>query len=528
MFVATSLNYYKRKDVQEALLRHAEHKEIGVMFGLQKFGKRPDALHYEQDVLALAKKKVSSFHCSEELWMNPLAIRTGMARDELDDLRIGWDLILDIDCKDWSFAKITTALLVKALQDHGIKTIGVKFSGNKGFHIIVPYETFPQNIPYADEKGEVKEREVKDLFPEGPRRIALYLLSYITNNYVDQDSKEVVFAKQYKVSLSRLEEIAQANGQSLFPTVNYKQVRMEYHCDSCGHTQQAKEEDAEYTTCSSCNFPVEKRFIREQEKLHTESIFNWLSVVELDTVLISSRHLYRMAYSLHEKSELASVPVALDKIVSFSKQDAKPDVVDTSLSFVDRSKAIQGEANQLFITAFDQTFVPPRKKREIKKLELPTEAVEEKYFPPVIQQILAGIDDGKKRALFILINFLGSCGWGYEQVEQRVYEWNENNPEPLREQYLKGQLSSYKKRQEPLLPPSPTNRDYYVFITEAQRKEYGVRNPVKEAIANKEKALELEKKKEAAQKKAAKKKASKKKAENKAKKKKEEQKDNLS
>ena len=487
MFIATSLSYYKRPEIQAALLRHAEDKEIGVMFGLEKFGKRPDALRYEQDVMELAKKKVSSFHCSEELWTNPLAIRTGMARPELDELRKGWDLILDIDCKDWEFAKITTHLFIRALQDHGIHTIGLKFSGNKGFHIIVPFETFPQTVPF---EGEI--RDVKDLFPEGPRRIALYLLSFITTHYVQITNEEVIFTNEHKIAISKLERLAENSGQSLFPTVSYDSTEVVYSCNHCGH-KVYKKEGPEFIHCEQCNSPVEKSFGRSKSNTEKEQIFNWYAVIELDTVLISSRHLYRMPYALHEKSGLASVPIAIENLFTFEKEKAKPELVDGLLDFVDRSNTKVGEALQLLRESFDNTFVPQKEQRITKKLELPKEAIEEKFFPPVIQKILAGLEDGKKRALFILVNFLGSCGWSYEQIEQRVYEWNQSNPEPLREQYLKGQLVAYKKRKEPLLPPSPANRDYYVFITETERQKYGLANPVLVAKRNKERAIKEEK-----------------------------------
>ena len=42
-----------------------------------------------------------------------------------------------------------------------------------------------------------------------------------------------------------------------------------------------------------------------------------------------------------------------------------------------------------------------------------------------------------------------------------VYEWNERNPEPLKEQYLKGQLSQLRRDKQILPPPSCANQDYY-------------------------------------------------------------------
>ncbi|HSU72249.1 MAG TPA: hypothetical protein VLJ21_00180, partial [Candidatus Binatia bacterium] len=128
--LSTALLYYKRPEVQQALVDAAVDKEIAVSYGGEGYGKRPDTLQYPKDVIEFAKKGVTSFHCSEELWMNPLQITTGAKRNELDALRKGWDLILDIDCPELTYSKIAGNLLVQALHYHDIKSVFVKFSGN--------------------------------------------------------------------------------------------------------------------------------------------------------------------------------------------------------------------------------------------------------------------------------------------------------------------------------------------------------------------------------------------------------------
>ena len=111
------LKHYKRKEIQEEIVNGAKDKEIAVKFGDKGFGKRPDVLLFPNDVLELAKKDATSFHASEELWLNPLNLKPEMRRKELDDLRKGWDLILDIDCKILDYSKIAADLLVKALKN---------------------------------------------------------------------------------------------------------------------------------------------------------------------------------------------------------------------------------------------------------------------------------------------------------------------------------------------------------------------------------------------------------------------------
>src|SRR3990167_1172311 len=92
-----SLSYYKREDIQKALVEEAKDLEIGIRFN-ESFGKRPDVLLHNADVFELAKQGATSFHSSEERWRNPLQLDPSLKRHELDRLRIGWDLVLDIDC----------------------------------------------------------------------------------------------------------------------------------------------------------------------------------------------------------------------------------------------------------------------------------------------------------------------------------------------------------------------------------------------------------------------------------------------
>ena len=86
MLLSKTLMFYKRREVQKHLIEQAKNKEVAIRFG-DYFGKRPDILMYENDVLELAKKKATSFHCSEELWKNPLSLRTEIKKQEMDDLR---------------------------------------------------------------------------------------------------------------------------------------------------------------------------------------------------------------------------------------------------------------------------------------------------------------------------------------------------------------------------------------------------------------------------------------------------------
>ncbi len=481
MFISVSLNHYKRAEVRDWIASQAKNKEVSVMYGPDSFGKRPDTIEYPNDVLDFAKHKVSSFHCSEELWSHPLAIKTGMKRSELDDLRIGWDLILDIDCPDWGFSRIIAHLFVRAIRENGVESVTAKFSGNKGFHIAVPFEAFPEQISF---EGDL--HQTKDLFPEGPRKIASYLLSYITKNFADITSHKVVFDKDYEFSISRLQDIASSTSQSLFAfqcqecsavTDKKPETSIVYQCSACGHISHPAG-NPEFIRCESCNAPVSASNQYAScshcgSAKHPQKILNLLSVVEVDTILIASRHLYRMPYSLHEKSRLVSVPVNPDHITTFEKCMARPDVISFDIPFLDRENVASGEAHHLLSEALGKELLDMghihadlyESSKPIKKsFDVPSDAIEQEFFPPCINKILSGLEDGRKRALFILINFLRTCGWNYEQIESLVYEWNERNPEPLREQYIKSQLSPLKKGKKIVPPPNCDNKDYYIGI----------------------------------------------------------------
>jgi len=423
------LQFYSRKDIQKEILKAAKDREVAFKFGEKGFGKRPDILQFEGDILELAKQGVTSFHISEERWSNPLSLDTGMRRKDLDELRDGWDLVLDID-GPFELSKIAAKLLIDALKFHDIGKFSVKFSGNKGFHIIIPFESFPE---------KVRNENTKDLFPEGPRKIAEYLKSFMYNH---------------------------------------------------------KEK----------NFLLREKIVEKYPKEY-ESLDDPFSIVDIDTVLISSRHMFRAPYSLHEKSGLVSIPIDPDKIDEFHKDDAKPENVKVESQFLDPENV--SDASRLILQAFDKAgraIADKEKKESFERLkkglsdsldnyagsfnkkgfEIPAQPVKADFFPPCIIKIMAGIkEDGRKRALFILINFLKSCGWSIDDIKKFVCEeWNKNNYELLREGYILSQLSWHKRQSKNILPPNCENKSYYKDLRLCNNDGLcsKVRNPVNYAL----------------------------------------------
>jgi len=463
--ISTSLKLYKRADIQNAIIENAKDKEIAIKFGDKGFGKRPDILKYPKDILELAKQGATSFHASEELWRNPLQLDPMMKKADIEKLRLGWDLVLDIDCPIWKLAKITTWLIIKALKDHNITSISLKFSGNKGFHIGIPFEAFPEKI---------NNQETKNLFPEAPRNIASYLLDYINSNYIKVEKDErIIFGKKYAISFQKLMEATQKSIDEL--TIKHcsncnriikgeKQKTTEFVCKKCGSTITSNDP---FMKCPKCKILMEKfehnKALCKCGSNNYYRKFNPSSIIEVDTILISSRHLYRMPYSLNEKSGLLSLPINPEKVLSFEKQMANPkNIKIPNFKFLDKEN-VKEEAASLLEKAFAFSLEKQKEyEKPEKKFEALTEALPEKFFPPCIKNILKGLEDGRKRSLFILTNFLTSVGWDYERIEELFKKWNEKNQEPLREVLIKGQIRYHKQKKKKILPPNCQNKMYYI------------------------------------------------------------------
>lgn len=400
--ISVSLSHYKRTDIRDEMIASSNDREVAAKFN-ENFSKRPDILRHSSDILELAKQGATSFHASEELWRNALQLDVLMRRHELDNLRIGWDLVLDIDCGFFDYSKIAADMVVKALKFHGIKSISCKFSGNKGFHIGVPFEAFPEKI---------RNEETRKLFPEAPKKIALYI-----REMIKQPLGEAILKFENNDFNTIIEKTDKKSGDIIY----YKDA---------------------------------------VRNLNAEPFLN------IDTVLISSRHLFRMPYSLHEKSGLASTPLNPDKVLLFKKEFAVPKNARISEHrFLDREHVERDEAKQLLIQSMDFSA-----KQEVsnskseKEFLAPENALPEELFPPCIKLILNGLEDGKKRALFIMINYFISIGWDYGAIEKKLKEWNPRNKEQLREVYLLGQLRYHKQMQKKILPPNCDNETYMAGI----------------------------------------------------------------
>lgn len=416
--LSSLLKHYKRRDVQEALVEHADGREIAFKYGDSGYGKRPDVLQNPNDVIEVVKQGVTSFHASEERWRNPLLLSTDMRKQDLENLRVGWDLLLDIDCPVLDYSKIAADLLIKAIKSKGVDSLSVKFSGNHGFHIAVPFEAFPQNINVG------VSVPTKSYFPDGVRVIASYLGEIMRKRLAEQLLK-----------FEDIDEMLKKTGKTYADIVK-------------------------------------------------NSEFDPYQILKIDTVLISSRHLYRMPYSFNEKSGLVSIPVDPAKVLMFDKEEAVPEKVVVERAFLPRV-ARPNEAKNLFDDAIhwskqlletkdlkEKFDYKERATRMVNKnvLEV-TQAIPEEYWPPCMKLIGLGLKDGKKRALFAMTNFLVTIGWDYDKIEDYLRKWNERNDPPLREQVIVGHLRYHKQIQKKAPPYNCPHAGNSFF------KDLGVCNP---------------------------------------------------
>jgi DNA-directed RNA polymerase subunit RPC12/RpoP len=469
----TCLRYYQRKEIQEELVFNAKSRELGVRYANGEFGKRPDILNNNADVLEFAKQGVSSFHISEEIWRNPLALSPSLSKKELDPMRQGWDLIIDIDCPDWDLSRRIADVIIKVLYDHNVSSVSCKFSGNKGFHIGVPFEAFPENV---------QGKNISLLFPEGVKRILDYISHYAEKHY----SSQILAGADLKKALTSLgliesdvifEKCAKCNTK-----IKPQQEKHEYFCTKCG-VRTEKQEYLDYISCPKCKSVVKISSSASSNKKCPScksTVFlkeiSLRQIMGLDQILISPRHLYRMAYSLHEKSGLVSLPLDPKDVLHFDKQQALPEKVSIKHRFLDPAKLKRGEASDLILKALDfKPEISSLDKDNIEKRFRPTsqqnniEQVQQKLplelFPPCITNILKGMKDGKKRALFVLTNFLSSVGWNNSEIEQLIYDWNKKNEEALRETLIKTHLNyrkTHQKDSKSFLPPNCSNKIYYL------------------------------------------------------------------
>ncbi len=354
-------------------------------------------------------------------------------------------------------------------------------SGSKGFHILVPWKAFPKKI-YG--------QETKNMFPEWPRIICSYLSSIVKPKLeAEIFSKEMVKKIAEKTGQQEKEMMIKECSRCNNPADRRFLIR--WYCPYCKNEIQNIEGSfkrkprcpdcrkellelsrKEIFVCRHCKINSQKNpeFFRQKERLRTEQF------IDADLVLVSPRHLFRMPYSLHEKTSLSSIVIDKDKIKDFQIQDAialkaKPK------PFMPNS--VENEAKNLLLQALDWKENQEKNSKKIVRgnekleIEFKIETTKDKkfkeiiitnltddLFPPCIKKLLQGQkQDGRKRALFLLLSFFRALKLDEQKIKAYLEEWNAKNYQPLPKAYITSQLNWYLKN--PVrLPPNCDKQNY--------------------------------------------------------------------
>jgi len=432
--------YYSREDVKNFIFEFSKNREVTGVFESGSFSQRPNFIQYPNDVSAMVETGIVEFHGSLEHWSNPMMLKS----DNYNDIRIGWDLVLDLDCKVTEHGKIAGEAFIWGLRQHGIKDVSIKFTGGTGFHIGVPWKSFPTEIDY---KPTVKR------YPDFARILAFFLKQFVKERF------EKNLLKKFSP-----EELSIQVGKPL-------------------------------------------------GKIFTEDGIDPYQVVDVDPILISPRHFFRLPYSLNRNTLLVSKPIKSANLHSFKKEDTMPEKVRVDEGFLESFN--EGEAGTLFMETSDwwvklnaikkddiiqEQIEKMRKKgytwiirEDIEKFNKMGPQISNKeddifitknHFPPCIKNILEGLADGRKRSMFILFNFLRSSKWNWDDIEKVMIEWNAKNKPPLRENYIRSQVRWHKTTNKQVLPPNCKNDGWYkdIGVCSPNEKCTKVKNPVNYAI----------------------------------------------
>jgi hypothetical protein len=173
------LKHYLNPVVQKEMLSVAKDREVVGSIEDGSYLKRPDILSYPKDLEERVKTGAVAFHCSVERWSQPMQLSTALKPEELDNLRKGFDFIIDIDSKfKLEHAAIAAKVIYNFLKDAGV-TPTIKFSGSRGFHIAISSDAFPEKVDF---------KETRKRYPEIPQAIA----SYIGEKVKDQILEELI------------------------------------------------------------------------------------------------------------------------------------------------------------------------------------------------------------------------------------------------------------------------------------------------------------------------------------------------
>jgi endogenous inhibitor of DNA gyrase (YacG/DUF329 family) len=329
------------------------------------------------------------------------------------------------------------------------------------------------------------------MFPEWPRIICEYLKT-ISRDFLE---KEISETEEHK-KLSTMKGIKCNNCGNMVDAMK----EIQYYCPFCKISETSRLTAEKPRKCAQCGKEMIKKSVLEfypckkcmldsaKNPGNFSSSLDIFAILGLDLVLVSPRHLFRCPYSLHEKTGFSSVVLSEQELEKFQPKDADALKVKIRDYYPEPEK---NEAQNLLISALEWNGARTRQKESSKEkseskfegkknIEINVDKSSIKY-PPIIKKMLEGMDDGKKRALFVLLNFFRSLNFTQEEIKSKIEEWNKKNKKQLKEGYIQAQIE-WTFRQKKMLPPNYDKPFYKDIAFSPDDEDLRIKNPVSYAI----------------------------------------------
>ena len=341
--------WYERSDIQHALLLQLAAKEVWV--SAENYASpRPRVASSASELLSVIPRgKLCSIYASVESFRDPLLLPA----EKTNSLRTSWDFVLDIDSSEGiEEAKRCTKSIVGLLSDYGLQSVRVKFSGRRGFHIIVDGEAF--------DCFSTQEKFLR-AYPIVPLQVAKFIIAALR--------------------------------------------------------------------------PSDRKG------------------VEIDTSMYAPRHLIRIAYSLHHKTGLASLPIQCSRLDQFNPEEMKPSSdVDPDWDWLE-AKAKPMEASTLLeyvVKWLQRTGTHPSGMKILSRGIRPP--LGSARNPPCVQALLAEgfsnrLEGRRNRVLFATLS--GIRRLNFAVTPEEIEQLNTSSERPLPKRELQYQITYQLNRSRP-------------------------------------------------------------------------------
>lgn len=137
-------DYYKKSSIADFIVDYVYNREVA-MFNKEGniITQRPYAIYNNGDILYLVDKGGYSIHATVEIWKDPMLLRDVNQR-EYYKIVSTYDIVVDFDVdiyksmdRNLNIAKLLVYEVLERLEEFGYIPI-IKYSGNRGFHLIFP------------------------------------------------------------------------------------------------------------------------------------------------------------------------------------------------------------------------------------------------------------------------------------------------------------------------------------------------------------------------------------------------------